>query len=107
MSLARAERSHFVHGLCCSPATPPARQAAGGTLLVQSFLPVGPTPQSPRDGPCVPVEVSAVALATCPGVRTLAGGARASAQQGHLAQGSLSSSGCAGAGEGRRFVSTG
>lgn len=39
------------------------------------FLPVGPAPQSPTDGPCVPMEVSGVALAICPGGRTLAGGA--------------------------------
>lgn len=104
MSLAQTVRSHFVHGLCCSPATSPARQASGGTVVFGSFLPVGPTPESPRDGPCVSVEVSAVALATCPGVKTLVGGARGSAQQGHLAQWSLSSSGCAGAGVGRRFV---
>lgn len=52
----------------CSWALLLPRQASGGSLLVGSCLPVGPTPQSPRDGPCVPVEVSAVALATCPGV---------------------------------------
>lgn len=73
MSLAQTVRSHFVCGLCCSPATPPARQASGGTVGFGSVLPVGSTPQSPRDGPCVSMEVSAMALASCPGVRTLLG----------------------------------
>lgn len=75
MSLAQTLRSHFVPGLCCSPAHPSSHTGPGGTVVIWSFLPVGPAPQSPRDGPCVPVEVSGVALAICPGGRTLAGGA--------------------------------
>lgn len=84
-------------GFAAPQPTPPATQAFGGTVVVGSFLPVGPSSQSARDGPWVPMEVSAVALAICPGLRTLAGGARGS---GFI----LSSSGCAGAGQGRRFV---
>lgn len=91
-------------GFAAPQPTPPAMQASRGIVVVVSFMPVEPTSQRPRDGPRVPVEVSGVALAICPGVRTLAGGAGGSAQQGHLALWSLSSSGCAGAGEGRRFV---
>lgn len=80
-------------GFAAPQPTSPATQAFGGIVVVGSFLPVGPSSQNPRDGPCVAMELS---VAICPGVRTLAGGARASAQQGHSAQWSLSSSGCAG-----------
>lgn len=61
--LAQTVRSRFVRGLCCSPAHPSCQQAPAGTVLVGCVLPVDPTPQSPGDAPCVPVEVSPVALA--------------------------------------------
>lgn len=104
MSLAQTLRSHFVRGLCCSPAHPFCHTGLWWHRGYWEFFACRTNfSASQRRSQCARGGVSS-GLGHLPWGQTLAGGARASAQQGHLAQWSPSSSGCAGAGRGRRFV---